>query len=185
MAKLWGFAVVEEALCRSLLGSSKTEGFLSGSGQGANSVYPSLLEEFQNTGKALIANPYRPPPIKESWQSPPHGSLKLNIDAAVIQGRDEFGVGAVIRNANKDVVLALSKLMRGCFSVEVCEVVALREGLWLAKQHGLKVDWVEVDTVNVATSIQGFKPSRSNASFVFDDIVGRYRNVGISEWCGP
>ncbi|KAK0605281.1 hypothetical protein LWI29_025011 [Acer saccharum] len=119
-----------------------------------------LFEEFQNTQKSLVANPPVFLPIKEAWRPPLQGSLKLNTYTVVSQGRAVFGVGAIIMNANGEVILAFSKLVKGCFSVEVCEAIALREGLWLAKQHGLKIDCAEVDAANVAASVQCFKPSR-------------------------
>ncbi|KAK3218640.1 hypothetical protein Dsin_012610 [Dipteronia sinensis] len=112
--------------------------------------------------------------------APPLRTLKLNTDAAVVQGRDIFGIRAVIRNDKREVILAFSKLASCCFSVDVCEAIALREGLWLAKQHGLKVDWVEVDAANVAASID-FKNLDCCASFVFVDNFGICKDVGVSK----
>ncbi|KAK3194327.1 hypothetical protein Dsin_025637 [Dipteronia sinensis] len=140
-----------------------------------------LLADFQNSRIALIAPPLAYPPIKEAWQSPPVGTLKLNTDASVFQGRDVFEIEAIIRNDKGEVIIALSKLASGGFSVEVCEAIALREGLWLAKQHGLKVDWVKVDADNVVAGVRCFKPSNNCASFVFDDIFGLCKDFGVSE----
>ncbi|KAK3228382.1 hypothetical protein Dsin_000263 [Dipteronia sinensis] len=140
-----------------------------------------MLAEFQNSRIALIAPHLACPPIKEAWQDPAPETLKLNTDIAVFQGRDVFGIGVVIRNDKEKVILTLSKLATSCFSVQVCEAITFREGLWLANQHGLKVDWAEVDAANVAASVRCFKPTNNCASFVFDDIFGLCKDVGLSE----
>ena len=55
--------------------------------------------------------------------------------------------------------------------------LALREGLCLAKLHGLIVDWVEVDAAGVNSPV----PSRGVACFVFNDIAGLCKDVGVSK----
>lgn len=56
------------------------------------------------------------------------------MDAAVKDGIPFIGIGAVIRNSTGDVATALSKPVEGIISAEVCEFLAVREGLLLAKQ---------------------------------------------------
>ncbi|KAK3199369.1 hypothetical protein Dsin_022784 [Dipteronia sinensis] len=68
-----------------------------------------LLEEFQGSQIALTST--FPPDISSSssgWQPPPIGNLKLNSDAAVPLDGTSFGVGAVIRDAEGQVVVAMS-----------------------------------------------------------------------------
>ncbi|KAK0573437.1 hypothetical protein LWI29_008369 [Acer saccharum] len=69
--------------------------------------------------------------------------------------------------------------MQGCFPVEVCEALALREGLVLARMHGIDVDWAEVDASVVAAGVNGPNSSNGAASFIFDDIVGLCKDVGV------
>ncbi|KAK3228955.1 hypothetical protein Dsin_000836 [Dipteronia sinensis] len=97
----------------------------------------------------------------------------------VPQGRSFIGVGAVIRNSDEGIVWALSKVKHGCFSVDACKAVALREGLELARQHGVSFSWVEVDTANVADAVNSPKSPAGVASFVFDDIIGLGKVVGV------
>ncbi|KAK3204144.1 hypothetical protein Dsin_018190 [Dipteronia sinensis] len=96
-------------------------------------------------------------------------------------GGNSFGIGAVIRDFEGKVVLALSKFVQGCFSVEVCEALALREGLSLAKQHGLFIGWAEVDASSVAAGVNSSESSRGVACFVFDDIATLCKEVRVSE----
>ncbi|KAK1551615.1 hypothetical protein Q3G72_001332 [Acer saccharum] len=72
-----------------------------------------------------------------------------------------------------------AKLLHGCFEAEVCEALALREGLELASQHGLTVSLAEVDAARVAAMVNCFKPSYSIASFIFDDICSLCKIVGV------
>ncbi|KAK1560862.1 hypothetical protein Q3G72_031689 [Acer saccharum] len=69
----------------------------------------------------------------------------------------------------------------GCFSVEVCEALALREGLCLAKQLGISVGWAEVDAANVAAGVNSPEHCRGVACFVFNDIAGLCKDVGVSK----
>ncbi|KAH7572897.1 hypothetical protein JRO89_XS03G0030800 [Xanthoceras sorbifolium] len=68
------------------------------------------------------------------------GSLKLNTDVAVNQYGGVIGLGGAIRN---------SKVLQSSVSADVGEFMALREGLYVAKQLRLLVALVEVDAVNV------------------------------------
>ncbi|KAK1592332.1 hypothetical protein Q3G72_023255 [Acer saccharum] len=69
--------------------------------------------------------------------------------------------------------------MRGSFPVEVCEALALREGVWLAKQHGLSVGWAEVDAANVAAAVSASKSCKIAACFVYEDISSLCKDVGV------
>ncbi|KAK3228127.1 hypothetical protein Dsin_007989 [Dipteronia sinensis] len=141
-----------------------------------------LLEEFQGTYKSLLSSLSSDSAVaKEGWHPPPLGCLKLNTDAAVPPGGNCFGIGAVIRDSEGNLVLALSKFVLGYFSVEVCEALALRKGLSLAKQHGLSIGWAEVDAVNVDTGVNSSQLCRSTVCFVFNDISALCRDVWVSE----
>ncbi|TXG69670.1 hypothetical protein EZV62_004605 [Acer yangbiense] len=68
--------------------------------------------------------------------------LRLDqVDAfqGVLVGFLSMGVGMAIRNSDGYFVAASLKVIQGCFSPEISEYMALREGLLLAKQLGM---WV-------------------------------------------
>ncbi|KAK1570654.1 hypothetical protein Q3G72_005284 [Acer saccharum] len=111
----------------------------------------------------------------------PQGTLKLNTDAAFISNLSFFGLRAAIRDSEGKVLVALSKPFMGVFSMESKKVLALREGLVLAKQLGLQISWVEVDATNVATRVNFFKLFGGLAGFVFDDVHALFKDVGISK----
>ncbi|KAK3184848.1 hypothetical protein Dsin_032134 [Dipteronia sinensis] len=116
-----------------------------------------LLEEFQGTRKSFNSSlSSASVVVKDGWHPSPSGGLKLNTDAAVLQGGNSFGIGAVIRDSKGKVVLALSKFFHGCFSIEV-------------------------DATNVAAGMNSTEPCRSVACFVFNDISGLCKDVGVSK----
>ncbi|KAL5819206.1 hypothetical protein ACOSQ4_023048 [Xanthoceras sorbifolium] len=114
-----------------------------------------LLVEFKDTHRALAASKGAPTTAATVWSCPPPGMLKLNTDVAVKPGNDCVGVGAVIRDSSRLVVAAVSKTLLGCFSAETSEMLALREGLLLARNLGLNVQLIEVDACNVVSSVLG------------------------------
>lgn len=126
-----------------------------------------LLVEFLGTREVFsLSSSPRVLIDKEVWCPPPYDCLKPNYNASIPHGRDVFGAGAVFRNTDGGVVLALSKLLHGCFEVEVCEVVALHTGLELARRHGLSISLVEVDVSRVTAAGNSSKPSSSVGSFI-------------------
>ncbi|KAK4854714.1 hypothetical protein QYF36_000379 [Acer negundo] len=137
-----------------------------------------ILLEFQNTYKALSI-PIMPNALNpSSWLAPPVGCLKLNSDASVRCGRKSIGVGAVIRDSSGRVVAAISKSLLGNFSVEMAELLALREGLILAKRFNLIISSAEVDAVSVASLLNSEESYLGDALFLISDIKALCIEVG-------
>ena len=88
------------------------------------------------------------------WQAPPLGSLKLNVDAAIGDGNNGTGLGAVIRDAAGMVVVAYSRKIQNPFDPLTTECVAIRDGLRFAKARGLHVTEVESDSMVAIQTIQ-------------------------------
>ncbi|KAL5865158.1 hypothetical protein ACOSQ3_002672 [Xanthoceras sorbifolium] len=101
-------------------------------------------------------------PSSDPWLPPPAGSLKLNSNAVVKPGSSVLGTDVVLRDGQGKVVAASAKPLLGFFSTELGELLALREGLLLAKDSNLVVEWVELDTVNVVARVLN-----SSSSFFF------------------
>ncbi|KAL5753791.1 hypothetical protein ACOSP7_022011 [Xanthoceras sorbifolium] len=140
----------------------------------------SLLREFQGTQK-VFGSPSQPPrqPCSASWSPPPAGSLKLNIDAAVKSGFSVMGSGAVVRDSQGKVVAASAKPLLGFFPAELGELLALREGLLVAKELSLFIEWVELDAANAVARISKSCPS-SFMDPIVSDIKALFRVVGVS-----
>ncbi|KAL5773835.1 hypothetical protein ACOSQ2_013759 [Xanthoceras sorbifolium] len=140
----------------------------------------SLLREFQGT-KKVFGSPYQPPrqPCSASWSPPPASSLKLNTDAAVKSGFSVMGSGAVVRDSQGKVVAASAKPLLGFFPTELGELLALREGLLVAKELSLIIEWVELDAANAVARISNSCPS-SFMDPIVSDIKALFRVVGVS-----
>ncbi|KAL5755359.1 hypothetical protein ACOSP7_023579 [Xanthoceras sorbifolium] len=140
----------------------------------------SLLHEFQGTQK-VFGSPLQPPrqPCSSPWSPPPAGSLKLNSDAAVKPGCSVMGSGAVVRDSQGKVVAASAKPLLGFFPPELGELLALREGLLLAKEFNLIVEWVELDAVNVVARVSNSLPC-SVMDPIISDVKALFRAVGVS-----
>ncbi|KAL5811773.1 hypothetical protein ACOSQ3_026723 [Xanthoceras sorbifolium] len=128
----------------------------------------SLLREFQGTQK-VFGSPLQPPRQRCSapWSPPPAGSLKLNTDAAVKSG------------FSGKVVAASAKPLLGFFPAELGELLALREGLLLAKELNLNIEWVELDAVNVVARVSSSFPC-SVLDPIVSDGKALFRAVGVS-----
>ncbi|KAL5777565.1 hypothetical protein ACOSP7_010491 [Xanthoceras sorbifolium] len=140
----------------------------------------SLLHEFQGTQK-VFGSPLQSPRQRCStpWSPPPAGSLKLNTDAAVKSGFSVMGSGAVVRDSQGKVVAASAKPLLGFFPAELGELLALREGLLLAKELNLNIEWVELDAVNVVARVSSSFPC-SVLDPIVSDVKALFRAVGVS-----
>ncbi|KAK4854010.1 hypothetical protein QYF36_017661 [Acer negundo] len=106
-------------------------------------------------------------------------SLKLNYDASIKVVLLRIGAGMVIRDSNGNFMAASSKVFWGCFSPEIGKYMALREGLLLANQLGLKVDWVEADVVNIIADVISGDILFSHVGTIVNDIRALCRVGGL------
>ncbi|KAL5825686.1 hypothetical protein ACOSQ3_021749 [Xanthoceras sorbifolium] len=129
----------------------------------------------------VFGSPLQSPrqPCFASWSPPPTGSLKLNTNTAVKSDFSVMGSGAVVRDDQGKVVATSAKPLLGFFPVELCELLALREGLLLAKELSLVIEWVELDAVNVVVRVFSSFPS-SFVDPIINDVKAFFRDVGVS-----
>ena len=90
------------------------------------------LLEFQEA--TVSALPWMSDPVlQQSWLPPSDPLYKVNVDGAVFKARNEFGVGAIVRDANGMVVAALSKKIHAPLGPLEVEAKAFELGLEFAK----------------------------------------------------
>ncbi|KAL5738639.1 hypothetical protein ACOSP7_031400 [Xanthoceras sorbifolium] len=130
----------------------------------------------------VFGSPSQPPrqPCSASWSPPPAGSLKLNTDAAVKSGFSVMGSGAVVRDSQGKVVAASAKPLLGFFPAELGELLALREGLLVAKELSLIIEWVELDAANAVARISNSCPS-SFMDPIVSDIKALFRYLYLTQ----
>ena len=109
------------------------------------------------------------PQPPDKWQKPSPGTLKLNVDAAVIRGSGFIGAGGIVRNDEGKVLGAFSVKFPGFFDVLLGELVALRTGLSFAHDSGFNISEVEGDSLNAIRAVTGL-PSPDHAGTMANDI---------------
>ncbi|PON72336.1 Zinc finger, CCHC-type [Parasponia andersonii] len=84
-------------------------------------------------------------------------------------GEGWASAGGVIRDSNDLVIACFSKRIKGYFSVKNSELIAIREGLLLAVQNKLQVNFMECDVQKAVQSLSSNEEKfADNASLVCD-----------------
>lgn len=93
-------------------------------------------------------------PSTSTWQPPPLGVFKINVDAAVVDSKAEFSVGKVDRDQIGIVLSAISRCFPCSFSPHFAAMTAVKEGVIMAIQHGWSNWIVETDNLAVVHAIK-------------------------------
>ncbi|KAK3218284.1 hypothetical protein Dsin_012254 [Dipteronia sinensis] len=89
-----------------------------------------------------------------------------------------FNIGATIRDDKGKVLVVRSNLAVGYFSAEVGQLIALREGLLLAKFYNFPVSLIEFSSSNVAAALNCHLPLLGDVCCVVNDIKVSFLEVG-------
>ncbi|BFG31259.1 hypothetical protein CerSpe_175330 [Prunus speciosa] len=103
--------------------------------------------EFYSVNLAPICSHSRQGPSKSSvnWHAPLDGQYKINVDGATKLARLVRGVGALIRNGNKEFMVASSRQVVGHFSAQAMELITAKEGFQFAYDLGFHDIVLEMD----------------------------------------
>ncbi|KAK2644204.1 hypothetical protein Ddye_019399 [Dipteronia dyeriana] len=86
------------------------------------------------------------------------GLLKLNTEVTILKNIKSIGLGAAIRDDKGKIIIARSRLMQGSFSCETGKLLALWEGLLVAKFYKISMNIAEVDSTSVASILNSSNP---------------------------
>ena len=112
--------------------------------------------------------------------SHPEGSVKINIDASVRLGENFIGIGVAFQD-NAGVVLATcAKRIAGSFEVETDELLAIREGLLLAKEWSILVHIVESSVLLIVQGINAASPLA-----IYETLISDIKHLCKFVNCGP
>eukprot|EP00253_Pinus_taeda_P006750 PITA_06750 len=115
-----------------------------------------ILRSFRLEGSDYNSGPQHSSPqpsLRESWQCPPDGGLKLNFDGASRGNLGSVGIGGVIRNQKGDILHIYYRALGESTNNEM-EFAALEHGLRVAKSRNLHNLMVEGDSSLVITTVQ-------------------------------
>ena len=110
-----------------------------------------LIEEFN---EAASTNLFTPRPSKlYSWSPPPPGVFKINVDGSSSDLEESSSIRVIIRDCKGQTVAAFYKPLQSHFSVELVEVLALEQGIFLAQELQLSRVMFESDALSVINAI--------------------------------
>ncbi|KAL8151528.1 LOW QUALITY PROTEIN: hypothetical protein V2J09_021336, partial [Rumex salicifolius] len=93
--------------------------------------FKKLISNFDSFQASLVMlgsmAPSIPPSVHGNWVAPPAGKLKLHVDACTSVG--DFGLGAITRNSDGDILLVASKRTHGFGGPFLSEGLACRCGI--------------------------------------------------------
>ncbi|PON78387.1 hypothetical protein PanWU01x14_020250 [Parasponia andersonii] len=91
-----------------------------------------LLNEFQSVSLKCLTLTVAADPVNiclQGWEAPPQEVAKLNSDASVRPGDDFVSIGVLLRDHDGVDFGACSKRISGYLTVELAELLALKEGI--------------------------------------------------------
>ena len=91
-------------------------------------------------------------PSLTTWQAPPLGFIKINIDGAASDGSPS-SIGVAIWDCRGCLIAASSKVLPSTFSAEVTKALALEDGVLLALELGISHVIVESDALSIIQAI--------------------------------
>ena len=90
--------------------------------------------------------------LPEKWSPPPQGVLKLNVDGATFEDENTTRTGAIIRDWRRKFIAASVRKFEGEAEAMRVEIRAVKEGLGLAFNLGIRALCLEVDAKFVLES---------------------------------
>ncbi|GLT28456.1 hypothetical protein SLA2020_033900 [Shorea laevis] len=97
------------------------------------------------------------------WHPPDEGYVKVNVDGAVSEQGHIFGMGALVRDHQGEVIVAMVCQGQGTVEAEVVEACSLRTALLWAQSLGLRRIVVEFDCATIVSAINS-KTLNTNSS---------------------
>lgn len=136
----------------------------------------SFVFEFNSAQPKSASNRLR----LNSWEAPPVGYLKVNIDAGCGHDGKVFW-GQVIRDHNANVVAAVSKKSDLVADPVVAEVLGFRWGLQVAAERNLSKVIFELDAQVVVNCFHGLSVLASITPFIRDchDLYANMADVSV------
>ena len=104
------------------------------------------------------------------WQLPPQNMYKLNFDAAMFMEQQRSGVGAIIRNAQVEVMAGMSAKGPYVRNSEEAEALAYQQLVVFAMEAGFLELVVEGDNNTMMRAISGLSCHNSLLGHIYDDI---------------
>ncbi|CAL1389644.1 unnamed protein product [Linum trigynum] len=103
------------------------------------------------------------------WRKPPTGRVMVNTDAGILQ-EGGIGLGVVMRDENGSFVLATAKRVKGEFTVEMAEALALEMRAQLVQQFHVQNPIMATDCLQLVHLLTETSSSRSEVGVLCRNI---------------
>lgn len=160
----------------------------------AMKVQNMLLKRTNSTGTALFQNLNQiaklnlekccdllDPVIWCTWKKPKSGWTKLNTDGSI--DRENAGFGGLLRDYRGDPICAFVSKAPSRDDIFLVELWAIWRGLVLALGLGIKVIWVESDSMSVVNTInkkQSFSPKAGSCLKDIWELLNKFEKKRVS-----
>jgi hypothetical protein len=102
------------------------------------------------------------------WKKPNLGRTQLNMDGSITPKR--FGFGGLLRDHMGDPICSFASNAHGD-DIFLVELWVIESGLCLALDMGIKVIWVEFDSMSAVKTINNNQPFSQKAVSCLKDLV--------------
>ena len=127
------------------------------------------MEEYRRAKTQLSS--YSPIPSPCRWSPPPSSQFKLNFVAAIFKENDATGMGAIIRNENGEVMVALLAKGPPVTCSEEAEVLAYQCTVEFAMECGFSEMVVEGDNQMVMSALKLRKRLLFGVGHIIQDVL--------------
>lgn len=104
------------------------------------------------------------------WYPPPSNWVKLNCDGALFFDQNKIGIGAILRDAQGSVIMALSKGEEEFLEPEIVEAMAVLRGLQICLNIGFKNLVIESDCKNLVDEVNSEEASYNAMRTILTEI---------------
>ena len=120
---------------------------------------PHVVKQTVASPRGIVAN--------TTWEKPPAGWAKLNVDGSYVHGENTGGAGMVLRDDTGAIIFSSCRFLRSCRSSMEAEMAACLEGTSLALQRTEKPIIVELDCKEGVVALTDSGVNRSSlAGFI-------------------
>lgn len=125
-----------------------------------------VVQSIPHVVKQIVASP-KGTPADTTWEKPPAGWAKLNVDGSYVHGENTGGAGMVLRDDTGAIIFSSCRFLRSCRSPMEAEMAACPEGTSLALQRTEKPLIIELDCKAGVDALMDSSVNRSSlASWV-------------------
>uniref|UniRef100_A0A803PZM9 Reverse transcriptase n=1 Tax=Cannabis sativa TaxID=3483 RepID=A0A803PZM9_CANSA len=119
----------------------------------------------------------------ERWLKPQVNSIKINVDAAIFEGQNQFGGAFVVQDRNGLLIEGHTKLHMGNIAPAVAEALCFREALsWIKNQSPSSV-WVEIDCLLLVQALRSSASLSSYFGCVIQECKAMLANLSNAYFC--